>query len=234
MSNLRGHTRALPIVVSFLFSGLLSACSAAAGPEAPLTAVAYSQFDTATVGQSIRPAVRVLREGRPVSGAEVTFAVSGGLGSITGAEAITDGNGVAIVGSWTLSNLAGPNMLTATVGDAIVVFRATGKAGPPVKLVKASGDNQQGTTLTLLAESLVIRLEDRFANPISSAALDVGVATGGGTTDSDGTIETGQDGVATVEWVLGPALGAQTVLIGAYAPNVDGSPATFTAQADLR
>ena len=70
--------------------------------------------------------------GTPIAGKQVTFAVSGGGGVISGANAVTDANGVAAVGSWTVG--AGANALTATVVDTgtvvgnPVTFSATGDA----------------------------------------------------------------------------------------------------------
>ncbi len=69
--------------------------------------------------------------GNPFPGAEVTFAVASGGGSITGAVATTGTDGVARVGSWTLGTSAGANTLTATVTGAgitgnPVTFTATG------------------------------------------------------------------------------------------------------------
>jgi hypothetical protein len=70
--------------------------------------------------------------GTPIAGKQVTFAVSGGGGVISGANAVTDANGIATVGSWTVG--AGANALTATVVDTgtvvgnPVTFSATGDA----------------------------------------------------------------------------------------------------------
>src|SRR5262245_16403503 len=57
-----------------------------------------------TVGQNISalPAVLVTKNGAPDPGETVTFAVTLGGGSVTGASQTTDANGIARVGSWTL------------------------------------------------------------------------------------------------------------------------------------
>jgi hypothetical protein len=86
----------------------------------------------ATVGTA--PSVRVVDElDAPVQGVTVNFATVPGVGSATGTSAVTDANGLAAVGSWTLA--AGANVLSATtnaagtvVGDP-VVFNAKGNAG---------------------------------------------------------------------------------------------------------
>jgi adhesin/invasin len=75
----------------------------------------------------LAPAVRALDvEGNPVAGATVTFAVTGGGGSVTGAAAVTDADGIATVGSWRLGPTAGANTLSATYGTlAPLTFTAT-------------------------------------------------------------------------------------------------------------
>lgn len=75
----------------------------------------------------IAPAVQVSdADGRPLRGIEVSFAVTAGGGTITGATQVTDANGIARVGRWTLGGSAGTNVLTATIsGAAPVTFTAT-------------------------------------------------------------------------------------------------------------
>lgn len=85
-----------------------------------------------TMGQAVTtlPAVEVRDVlGNPVAGASVTFAVTAGGGSLTGGTAVTDGSGIATVGSWTLGPAAGVNTLTASLGALTpVVFTANGVA----------------------------------------------------------------------------------------------------------
>ena len=65
--------------------------------------------------------------GAPVAGVTVTFAVSSGGGSLTGATAVTNASGVATLGSWTLGVAAGSNTLTASApGLPTVIFTASG------------------------------------------------------------------------------------------------------------
>lgn len=71
--------------------------------------------------------------GTPIAGKQVTFAVSGGGGVVSGGNAVTDANGIATVGSWTVT--AGANALTATVVDTASVV------GNPVTFT-ATGDTQ--------------------------------------------------------------------------------------------
>ena len=54
--------------------------------------------------------------GAPLSGKAVTFAVTAGGGTITGAQTTTDEQGVASVGSWILGQTHGTQTLSASVG----------------------------------------------------------------------------------------------------------------------
>jgi hypothetical protein len=72
----------------------------------------------------IRPAVRVTdTSGRPVEGVQVSFGVTGGGGSVNGADRTTGSDGIARVGSWRLGPEPGTNTLEA---------RADGLQGSPV------------------------------------------------------------------------------------------------------
>lgn len=79
--------------------------------------------------------------GNPVSGAGVTFAVTSGGGSVTGASATTNTQGIAAVGSWRLGPTVGANTLTATA-------QGTGIAGNPQQFT-ANAVSTAGYTIEL-------------------------------------------------------------------------------------
>ncbi len=70
-------------------------------------------------------------DGNGVAGIAVTFALTVGNGSITGANQVTSASGAATIGSWTLDTAAGPNTVTAS---------ATGLTGSPLTF-NATGTN---------------------------------------------------------------------------------------------
>jgi hypothetical protein len=75
-------------------------------------------------GSVVSPAPSVIvldGDGSPAAGTLVTFAITGGSGSLTGATPVTNASGVATMGSWTIG--PGENTLTASV---------TGLTGSPV------------------------------------------------------------------------------------------------------
>jgi Bacterial Ig-like domain (group 1) len=78
--------------------------------------------------------------GQPVAGAPVTFAVTAGGGTVSGATATTDASGIATVGGWTLGTGAGANTLTATSGGLpVVTFNACTTA---IHTLGSTVDNQ--------------------------------------------------------------------------------------------
>jgi hypothetical protein len=103
---------------------------------APASRIAAVEGNNQTAGTGeqvpVPPAVRVTNSlGEPVPGVGVTFVVTRGGGSVTGESQITDPNGVARVGSWTLGSSAGQNRLEARAGSlngSPVVFSATATA----------------------------------------------------------------------------------------------------------
>ena len=111
---------------------LLAACDPGGGTDTPdpaavvaTTALTQNGIIGAPVGTP--PAVRVTDEdGQAMAGVAVTFAVTGGGGTVAGGAATTNAAGVATVTSWTLGNNPGANTLTATVtGLTPVTFTAT-------------------------------------------------------------------------------------------------------------
>jgi adhesin/invasin len=155
----------------------------------------------------------------------VTFTVSSGGGSVTGADQSTDASGIATVGSWTLGEIAGENTLTATAGALEAIVTATGTAGPPANMVKHAGDGQSATVGTAVAIDPAVRITDQFGNPVAGVAVTFAVASGGGSATGLNQV-TDADGVATVEsWTLGTMAGANTLT--ATAGGL--SPVTFEA-----
>lgn len=102
-------------------------------PKSVAVSTGNGQTGLATFALNVPPAVIVGDSlGHPVAGAEVTFAVTSGGGSVTKAVDTTDVFGVAAVGAWSVN--LGANGLSATVtGSGITgnpaAFTATGVNG---------------------------------------------------------------------------------------------------------
>ena len=92
------------------------------------------------------PSQRAERRGHqfhgPMQGVTVTFTVTAGGGSVTGATTTTDAQGIATVGGWTLGPAPGANTLRATAGTISININATAITGPPTTITIVSGNNQ--------------------------------------------------------------------------------------------
>lgn len=154
---------------------------------------------TAVQGTALvnRPTVRVLdANGNRVVGATVTFAVTAGGGSITGATQATDAAGEATVGGWTLG-AAAPNTLTATVSG-------TGITNNPVTFTAQSA-TQIVVTQALSPQTLgqnfpiIVQLQNASGAPVQLAGVTLTIALASGTGPNTGvaTAVTNNLGVAT-------------------------------------
>jgi hypothetical protein len=177
------------------------------------------------------PAVRVLDATNiPIPGYTVTFEVTSGGGSVTGAVAVTDATGFASVGSWRLGPSRGSNTVTATAGTlegSPVTFSATAVAPVAAKIVRVSPDPQAATTGKAVADPPAVRVLSATDLPVADYTVTFQV-TGGGGSLTGGVAVTDEAGLATVgSWILGPSPGQNTLT--ATAGTLQGSPVAFTA-----
>jgi hypothetical protein len=142
----------------------------------------------------------------------------------------TDSRGTAS-SIWVLGIEAGQHQVQAhlvadDVAPAPVTFSAEAIAGPPDTLAGASALNRAGRQGHELSDPLVVRVADRFGNPVPGATVAWAVTTGDGELSAE-TTRTGSDGTASVIWELGGRVGVQKA--AASIPGVIGSPVNFTA-----
>ncbi|HEY6157905.1 MAG TPA: Ig-like domain-containing protein, partial [Gemmatimonadales bacterium] len=169
----------------------------------------------------------------PVSGVSVTFAAGAGSGSVTGSAQTTDANGIAAVGSWTLSTTAGANTLTAMspgLAGSPVTFTATGTAGPAAQIAVNGGNNQTATVgnAVPIAPSVIVR--DQFNNAVAGVAVTFTPAAGSGAVSPTTAVTSDASGIAAVtSWTLGATAGTDT--LRATATGLAGSPVVFLATA---
>ena len=159
-------------------------------PQNPPAAIAIFAGDgqTAPPGTAVpvRPAVKVTdAAGKPVSGVTVTFSERSGSGTLTGATPVSDVNGIATLGNWTLG-LPGGNSLFASVAGVAgspLIFVATASTSPPppppppppgaaVRIVTFGDSNTDagyaGTNPALMATSYVSSTDPRILQNESS------------------------------------------------------------------
>jgi hypothetical protein len=206
---------------------------AVAGPPASVVPTGDNNL-IAFAGGSLSPppAVRVVDAfGNPVAGASVTFSVTGGTGTITGATQTTNGLGIATVGSWTFGAGPGTNSLSAsitgsTIAPAVFTFNAIGGGGGTMSFT--AGTNQSAVTGSALPTPPSVVIRDLAGNPIAGIPVTFTASDGG--TVVGGTATTNAAGVATAgSWTLGPTAVSQTLTVTAGAVGVANNPAVTTA-----
>lgn len=147
-----------------------------------------------------------------VPGVVVTFSVTQGNGSVTGAIDTSDANGNVFVGSWTVDTLYKLDTLNVSIpGGLTGIVTAQGTPGPGVALLKVQGDNQTGGAATDLPIELKAKAVDQYGNAAINTHVVFQVTGGGGTIQNSGVF-TGFDGIASAGfWHLGAAPGLNTM-----------------------
>lgn len=130
-----------------LLAGLAAGCENSVEPTGQIEiTLEEGGGQSANVGSvlPVAPVVRVAdRNGQPMAGVRVNFAISSGGGSVTGTSVNTDANGLAGLGSWTLGSV-GENQLTASVtGVEPFVISAVGRcvAGTTIAIDETAAGN---------------------------------------------------------------------------------------------
>ena len=192
-----------------------------------------NQSATVNTAVATAPSVKVTDAGgNPVADVAVSFAITLGGGSLTGAAATTNADGIATVGSWTLGTRSGNNRLTATAAGLTgspVTFAATGTAGAPTAIAISAGNNQTAPAGTAVPVRPAVKVTDAFGNGVPNVGVTFAVASGGGSL-TGASRPTGSGGVATVgSWTLGPTPGPNTLSVTATGAGIANNPVTFTA-----
>lgn len=221
----------------------LAACESSNGPRPQVAArldIVSGNEQEAVVGAELPNAlvVKVTDDrGRPVRGQIVNFRVVSGGGSVFAGTAETNDEGEARE-RWTLgtstaaadSQRVEARAVDAATGEALVfaTFRAIAKPDVPASAAAAGGATRTGAAGTVVADSLAVRVADKYGNPLAGVEVAWATVSGGGAV-SPATSRTDASGVAKARWTLGGTTGTQTAT-GAAA----GLPAvTFTATVNV-
>lgn len=189
-------------VLRFAGSGITGVNSSGimltAGPAAVLAASSTTN-QTTLLGTAVtaKPSVKATDlDGNPVAGVAVTFAITGGGGSMTGGDQVTSALGIATVGSWTVGANPGANTMTASatgLTGSPVTFTATGSATVSnftidVVYLTSATANQQAAFAAAKARWEAIVTGDQVDMTISSPIDITACGATNGTTVS-GTID---------------------------------------------
>jgi len=176
-------TNALSVSATGLTGGPLTIiATASAGQASQIIANGGSTSGTAGQLASIPPSVIVKdQHGNPVAGVNVSFAVTGGGGSLTGGAAISDANGVASAVSWTLGAVAGPNSVTASatgLSGSPLAFSAAGVAGAAAQFALASPGRGSATGGSQMPVPPVVKPKELHGNRVSGVPVPLAATAG--------------------------------------------------------
>ena len=190
---------------------------------------------TGTVGEELPSpiVVQVLTQRQlPAVGRRVAFEFTSGAGEVTPDTGVTNEKGEALA-RWVLGTAPGSHTVRARMADVagesdMEEFKAEAKPGAPDTLSAVSDQSQTGRRGQQVDAPPVVRVADRFGNPVAGVPVAWTVTSGEGEVDETIT-QTGSEGTASVSWRLGGRVGVHR-LTAAVGP-VHGSPVTFTATA---
>jgi adhesin/invasin len=181
-----------------------------------------------TVGALLADSLGVvlrLPDGRGVANARVVWSVPAGAGTVTPAESRTDANGAAAT-AWRAGTTPDLVQATATVDEGTLMFTARIEPDAPAAVAAAAGGGL-GPLGGVMADSLAVRVTDRYGNPVPGSEVAWAVVAGGGAV-SPARSTTDVQGIARTAWTLGWRVGASHTVAASVGTL---SPVAFQATA---
>jgi alpha-tubulin suppressor-like RCC1 family protein len=126
--------------------------------------------------------------------------------------------------SYGLLNLAGVSILAFGLGSCSGGDPISPATGTQAAVVMSTGDNQNGSVGTALAQDFVVRVNDASGNPVGGVSIDWAVTAGGGSITPPSDL-TDANGLSQARLTLGPSVGPNT----ASATLTGIGSVTFTA-----
>lgn len=226
MRRLLGTRRPISALISLLALPLVTtSCDSGDPPPEPTTISASpSTVISGTVGQAVSVSVTILdQEGQPYAGAQVSFSVTSGGGTVSPTSVNTDQSGRASA-TWTLGQTAGQQGLSATSASLSTSFTADAAPGLPSSIQSLTtypGTFDPGEELS---QPATFQVEDQFGNHVPGATVSFQASHDGTADPSQTTSDT--QGQASTTWTLGPGNAVQTLT----ATVGSASPATVQAE----
>lgn len=230
-----GGTPGQQILTATAGGTTLQLTATAGAPRVASLAVNVGNNQTGTAGSALatNPSI-VARDaaGGPVAGVTVFFSVMSGGGTLANPSGVTNAQGIATPGAWTLGASVGTQLLSAQVPQSGVannplIFSATAASGSAASVTAFSLTQQTAQVGGLVPNPPAVVVRDAGGNPVPNATVTFAIASGGGQL-TGASQTTNAQGIATVtSWRLGAAPGTNTVT--ATVGNL--TPVTFTATA---
>lgn len=210
--------------------------TAIVSPPSTVTPVGATNF-VAFAGQPLTtlPVVEV-RDGfgGVKSGVLVTFVVTAGGGSVTGATVTTDALGRAALGGWTLGATPGVNTVAARLASGeFALFTAQGLAAALTALEPVSPTDQAGFLGFQVQVLPRVKVRDALGNAVPNVPVAFALTGSGDATLTGVTGISDAEGIASPQdWKLGPVSPTSTVT--ATLPSFPGPNAVFRATGTVR
>lgn len=196
-------------------------------PGAPATATKTTDIASAPVaGASYPVAIRVAdASNNSVPGITVTFAVSGGGGSVSPATVTTDASGIAAT-TLKVGDIVGLNSVSAAITGitSSVSFTATSVAGAAAAVVKLGSAPASVIAGDSYGSEVRVRVQDSFGNAKSGATVNFSVTAGGGSV-APASVVTGANGEAAAVYTTGKIVALNTTTAAVQGVT---APASFS------
>jgi len=135
--------------------------------------------------------------GNPVSGAQVTWAVTQGSATLS-KEVTTSGSFGQVSASVTFGSVPGTVQVTATFGtSSVVTFTLTSQAVVSSMTI-LSGNNQTVTVNNAFPQSLTVQIKDASNNPVAGATVTFAVASGNASVNPTSAVTNAQGTAFTI------------------------------------
>lgn len=211
---------------------VVSACggggNGGTGPTPNTIAVNAGNNQVAAAGSALPESLAVIvrdQAGDPLAGATVTFAVTGGGGSVSPASRQTDASGIAKTRR-TLGPNAGTQTTSATTGSlAPAPFSAVAQINGAVNIANSTTGPLTDTVGAIKAESLTVLVTNQNATPVQG--ITVTWSPSGSVSAT--SVPTTAAGLSKVRFTYGNTAGNQTAT--ATVAGLVGSPVTITLNA---
>ncbi|MBN2411433.1 Ig-like domain-containing protein [candidate division KSB1 bacterium] len=184
--------------------------------------------------------------GNPIAGHQVTFEIKNNGGTLQGAtgspdvikQVTTDSKGIASI-IWIMPIAPGQVQLEAratTAGgnplnNSPQIYTAFAGVDAANEMIRVTGTDLSGTVAKPLTNKLIVKIVDRFQNPVGGYPVTFTVTDGNGQVNGNtqATIQSATDGTAQVEWILGNESGFENNQVEATSSVTINSKIVFKA-----
>ena len=157
------------------------------------------------------------RFGNGLAGYQIQFQPLENSGTVEDTLVVTDEDGSASAGTWSLGTKSGNQTVLAHAveTDDFVEprqFVVQARPGPAVDMVAASPTMQAAAAGTDVLDPPVVRFLDEYGNGVPGQTARFAVTVGGGSISADSAVSVGDGRAILSRWTLGPELGMNEVV----------------------